>query len=54
MVKANGYRAWWARGRLHRLDGPAVVYADGRSLFYVDGIRVYPDDPRLMLGGEPV
>lgn len=53
-IRPDGFQAWWMKGRPHRLDGPAVVFADGRSRFFIDWEMVDADDPRLMLGGEPV
>src|SRR5439155_17178448 len=31
---------WDDRGRLHSIDGPAVWFADGYSLYAVHGVRV--------------
>jgi hypothetical protein len=37
-VSAKGYQAWYKRGRLHCLDGPAVIYDDVEE-WWVDGKR---------------
>ena len=29
-------------GRLHREDGPAATYPDGREIWFIDGVRVPP------------
>jgi hypothetical protein len=35
------------KGELHRLDGPAVEYADGDKVWYVDGKRHRLDGPAV-------
>jgi len=50
----NGWCLWMVHDRLHRIDGPAVVDLYGTREFWIDGVWVHPDDPRLMLGDEPV
>lgn len=32
---------WYKNGKLHREDGPTVVYEDGFKLFYLEGKSVY-------------
>ena len=32
-------------GKLHRDDGPALIYPDGRQHWYIDGTRVYSTNP---------
>jgi hypothetical protein len=34
-----GTKYWYLHGELHRVDGPAVIYADGT--FYIDGNKRY-------------
>jgi len=38
---------------LHRLDGPAVEYADGRKFWYVDGKRHRLDGPAFEYANGP-
>ena len=33
----NGDKEWFVNGKLHRLDGPAVEFADGTKVWYIDG-----------------
>lgn len=54
LIHPNGTQQWWRDGFLHRLDGPAITWPNGTQEFWVEGEKVNPDDPELMLGGEPV
>ena len=36
----NGSKSWWNKGKIHRLDGPAIEYFDGRKYWHVDDKRV--------------
>ncbi len=39
------YASTWAvDGERHRLDGPAVIHADGTAEWWVDGIRIHGQD----------
>lgn len=42
-VSLDGTRSWWRDGIAHRLDGPAVEWADGRLEWFVNGCRVDGD-----------
>jgi hypothetical protein len=44
---ANGGKAWWIDGQLHRLDGPAIEDANGSKAWYVDGQRHRLDGPAV-------
>jgi hypothetical protein len=44
VVKPDGGRAWWRRGRRHRDDGPAVELPDGKVEFWYDGERYEEED----------
>ena len=47
-----GNNRWYLNERLHREDGPAVIYANGTQLWYIDGNMhringpavIHPDD----------
>ena len=41
---ADGSRAWYRDGKLHREDGPAIEYADGDRLWYRDGYYMTFDE----------
>ena len=45
---AGGRQEWRVDGRLHRLDGPAVIDADGYQAWYVDGQRHRLDGPAVI------
>lgn len=42
VITDSGTRLWRSTttGRLHRLDGPAVITADGRCVWCLDGRRI--------------
>jgi len=42
---ADGGKAWYVDGQLHRLDGPAIEAADGDKAWFVDGQRHRLDGP---------
>ena len=47
---ASGTRRYYNfAGQLHRLDGPAVVYAGGAKAWYQNGLRHRTDGPAFML-----
>jgi hypothetical protein len=35
----NGDRGWYLNGERHREDGPAIEYADGLSVWFLNGIE---------------
>lgn len=37
LVDDEGTIRWYKNGKLHRKDGPAVEYADGRQYWYING-----------------
>jgi len=46
-VKADGYKAWYLNGKLHREDGPAIECADGYKAWYLNGKRHREDGPAI-------
>jgi hypothetical protein len=42
-----GTKSWWVNGKFHRLDGPAVIYANGTKWWYVNGKRHRLDGPAV-------
>ena len=46
-VYADGYKAWWLNGKLHREDGPAVEMADGYKEWWLNGERHREDGPAI-------
>jgi hypothetical protein len=38
-------------GKLHRDDGPAVEYADGTQVWYINGQKHREDGPAYIIGG---
>jgi len=43
MITENGDEFWFFEGMLHRKDGPAVRYADGRLEYWNHGERILED-----------
>lgn len=33
----NGTKYWYLDGKLHRINGPAVIYSDGTVEYWVNG-----------------
>ena len=46
-VHDNGDKFWWLDGKLHRVGGPAIEYADGSKSWYVDGKLHRIDGPAI-------
>jgi hypothetical protein len=38
-VYASGNKFWYLNEQLHREDGPAIEYADGRKCWCLDGVE---------------
>ncbi len=36
VIGPEGYEAWYFHGNVHRLDGPARTYVDGRKEWFID------------------
>jgi len=36
----NGFKFWYIAGEVHRMDGPAVVMANDRHMWYIKNKRV--------------
>lgn len=36
-ILENGITEWYQNGELHRLDGPAIEYANGHKEWFIDG-----------------
>lgn len=40
-------KIYWSNGKLHRKDGPAVIYEDGTQEWWLEGIRHRYDGPAI-------
>ena len=47
VISENGTKVWYEDGKLHRVDGPAVIYANGGKVWWVDGKRHRVDGPAI-------
>jgi hypothetical protein len=36
-IDSNGAKRWYLNGQQHRVDGPAIEYADGTKEWYLNG-----------------
>ena len=46
-VEDNGDKFWYQNGKFHRLDGPAIEYADGDKAWYQNGKLHRLDGPAV-------
>ena len=44
-VDYDGSQCWYQNGKLHRVDGPAAIYACGSQYWYLNGKRHRVDGP---------
>ena len=44
----NGDKHWYLNGKRHRVDGPAIEYADGDRSWYLYGERHREDGPAVV------
>lgn len=42
VTDSDGTQKWYQDGKLHRDDGPAVIYPDGTQYWYQNGVEVEP------------
>jgi hypothetical protein len=52
-LRVDGRLEWRVDGKLHRLDGPAVIWADGGQSWYVDGDLHRLDGPAVIHSWGP-
>ena len=43
-VHTNGDREWYQNGKLHRVDGPAVEYANGHKEWWINGVQLTQEE----------
>jgi len=46
-IDMSGNKCWYLNNQLHRLDGPAIEYADGSKRWYLHGQRHRIDGPAI-------
>jgi hypothetical protein len=51
-INKNGDMFWRLKGKLHREDGPAIIYADGDKYWYINGSRHRIDGPAAIQSNE--
>ena len=35
-ITINGYKEYWIEGKIHRLDGPAIIHSDGQEIYVIN------------------
>ena len=43
-VYEDGDRCWYQNGKLHRLDGPAIEWADGTRQWWINGKQLSEEE----------
>ena len=46
-VDSEGTKYWWFKDRFHRVDGPAIEYANGDKSWYINGKYHRTDGPAV-------
>jgi hypothetical protein len=46
-IATDGSQRWYSEGRLHRVDGPALIHANGTSYWYRHGRKHRDDGPAV-------
>lgn len=46
-ITTDSHKIWYQNGKIHRLDGPAIKYADGRMDWYQDDKHHRLDGPAI-------
>jgi hypothetical protein len=49
-VFKNGDKYWYQNDRLHRLDGPAIEYANGAKIWMIKGIQYTEEKFKNIIG----
>ena len=39
-VDADGNKFWYVNGKCHRVDGPAIEWANGDNFWFVNGVEL--------------
>ena len=48
-INSNGTKRWFnSEGKIHRENGPAVIWTDGTVCYYQDGKRHREDGPAII------
>jgi hypothetical protein len=48
IIQTNSYQVWRRNGKLHREDGPAVVYESGAQEYWLDDKRHCVEGPAII------
>ena len=47
IIDSDGMKRWFLNGKLHRLDGPAVIWPNGDKWWYSNGMIHREDGPAV-------
>jgi hypothetical protein len=50
VIRNDGSKIWYLYGKIHRLDGPAVLLSNGVTQWWVDNKRHRTDGPAIEYG----
>jgi hypothetical protein len=50
-IDKNGHKRWRLHGKFHRVDGPAIEYADGFKSWWLNGRHHRVDGPAIEYAG---
>ena len=43
-IRKSGYKEYWIEDNLHRLDGLAIIFSDGRGEYYINDERLTEEE----------
>ena len=43
-MEYSNIKVWYKNNEFHRLDGPAVIYANGSEHWYIEGVNYSEED----------
>jgi hypothetical protein len=52
VIRVNKVKSWYIDGRLHRIDGPAIEYANGETRYWINGNHIPQLDNKCIYGKE--
>jgi hypothetical protein len=51
-ISTNGDKYWYLNGNCHRVDGPAIEYANGETRYSINGKHISQLDNKHIYGKE--
>ena len=44
IITSNGHKLYYMEGKCHRLDGPAIIYCDGKEEYCINGYSLTKEE----------